>query len=84
MLQVVNRRSQTAMPSPRQNCGGQNDTETPFCSSASVFPCQYHSTLIFIVLMFTTYYHHNTPVFLCLQQRFYFTTDEQPVLLQRF
>jgi hypothetical protein len=51
MAQVVSRRPLTAEARVRARvntcgiCSGQSGTGTGFCLSASVFPCQYHSTV---------------------------------------
>jgi hypothetical protein len=52
MAQVVSRRPLTteyrvrALYNPCGICGGQNGTGTGFSPSSSVFPCQYHSTVV--------------------------------------
>jgi hypothetical protein len=47
MTQVVNCQPLTteAWFSPCGNCGRQSGTETGFCTSSLVFPCQYHSAI---------------------------------------
>jgi hypothetical protein len=53
MAQAVSSRPVTAESqlrarvNPCRICGGQSGTRTGFSSRSSVFPCQYHSTVIF-------------------------------------